>query len=154
MTVLVAYVVVGTVTAFLIRRVAFPDVGKPTTHHTTLLAEEMDADELSQVRRHHGVKEAETVRAVVVRETKGRKEHLLVTDQRVHVGWRKKDRTFRFEDVAGWSRPEHTRLIGEYRLKRRKDPAHYWFTFEVAGLENRRLLDSVLRPELVRHNRR
>ena len=154
MSTLVAYGVVAVLVAVLLRLLVFPDVGRPTTYHTTLLADELSPEDHSDVIRRHDVKDDESLLAVVVRETRGREEHLLVTDRRVRATWEPKDPTFRLDDIDGWSKPEHARLVGEYRLKRRSAKPYPWFTFEVAGVENRRTLESVLIPELARHNRR
>lgn len=153
MTPVLMYLAVAALTAALLRLLIFPDVGRPTTYHTTLLVDELDSDGLADVIRRHDVAADEAVLAVVVRETRGQEEHLLLTDRRLLVTWQDTDTTFDLKEIAGWSKPEHPRLVGEYRLKRRSDPAHRWFTFEVAGRENRLKLESALIPQLARHNR-
>lgn len=142
------YVAVALFVLWVVRRLAFPDLGRPPQAHGVLAGEELDDAQRAEVRAAHMLREDEPVLALVVQRARGRPDrHVVLTPLRLSIDGDRGRTAVRLVDIGGWTEPAAGGEVTRYLFEHGPVPT-VEIGFELAGAENREKLDAILWPAL------
>jgi hypothetical protein len=143
------YAAVALFVLWVIRRLAFPDLGRAPHAQAVFAGAELDDGLRSKIRSEYDLRTDEPVVALVVQRVRGRPDrHVVLTPLRLSVDDDGGRTTVRLHDIRGWTEPPAGGEMTEYRFEHGPGPRFLGIGFEVAGAANREKLDALLWPTL------